>query len=132
MGKVKETILWYEKNNPPEVCNWFLGHRASASVHTTACSGELITPVGTVSLTITQPVPGHASMGALAAEHVRRTSDGTLNPKKSNIKPHVSNRTWPPFYLCCGNKQEDLVCNSSKVIIENHGLVCPSNCWHLI
>lgn len=108
MGKVAETILWYEKNSPPEVCNSFLGHRASASVHTTACSGELITPVGTVSLTVTQPVSGHASMGALAAEHVRSTSDGTLNPKKSNSKPHVSNRTWPQLHLSCENKQEDL------------------------
>lgn len=47
------------------------------SVHTTACCGELIASIWTVPFTITQPVSGHTGMGALAAEHVRRTGDGT-------------------------------------------------------
>lgn len=51
-------------------------------VHTTARCGELITSIWTVPFTIAQPVSGHTGTGALAAEHVRCTGDGTLKSSK--------------------------------------------------
>lgn len=69
---------------------WWAAHelpRAQPTrVRTAARRGELVAPVRAVPLAVAQPAPRHTGVGALAAEHVGRTGDGTWNPKERCMK----------------------------------------------